>query len=152
MAIQNIKKYSQSLLRLDLDIDRKWVESLDFFLPKWERQEKVQKAYNLGYTSRLFNLWRTDDFSYKEIRVRNILNQFPNPYDATCWVQKQEPASVIPTHYDPDLPGQERLLKTKINKNKFRRALVYLNDHQDGHFNVIEKHMFYDWKAGDCIY
>jgi hypothetical protein len=150
--IKNIENYSQNLHHLDLDVDQKWLDSVEFFLPEWERAEKVQKAYDLGYTPRLFNLWRTNIFTFKENKVRNILNQFPNARDATCWIQKQQPASVIPTHDDPDLPGIDRLSSTKIDKNRFRRSIVYLHDHKDGHFNVIEKKMFYDWRAGDFLY
>lgn len=132
------------------------IKELDWYLPAYKNKEGCQKAFDLGYTWDHLNLYRTpfSDVS-KQPELKETLKHFPNFEKAMIWFQKQKPGAAVSTHKDPCLPNMYNMYWGSdhgIPEDKFRRAIVYLEDHKDGHLNTIDGRAFYSWKAGNYLW
>lgn len=132
-----------------------------WYKPVFINTKGVEAAAKLGYTENHNAIWRTVFGTVNDKRycyLEETLKNFPNYKHAVIWYQMQPTAAVLKTHIDPDLPltfnsfWAKRGIKQDIKIERFRRSIIYLENHKDGHFNTVNGKMYYNWEAGNYLY
>lgn len=84
----------------------------------------------------------------KNCWTEDFFNVFPgNNIGVTMY--KMSPGVIMPTHIDKFVNYKKIF---DINKNtKIFRAIIFLENWQNGHIFEIENKLFSSWSAGDCV-
>lgn len=126
-------------------------KTLNYVHEPFNDPDKVSEWINLGFSSRFAG--NMCDMRYPQPSWNN---KFIAIYESMGWKDigtsyyQMKPGTVLPEHRD--------LYKTYLkkfnlqgNENSIRRAVVFLEDWQPGHYIDCMGRPFVDWKAGDVV-
>lgn len=151
--------FSKELSHVEIDFDMDYIRNIE-----WKERlvskipEHLQIAYDAGYTDAHLKTSFSEEMFFGDCPdfIDPIFDHFPNPHLIRATFRLNKPGSMLKKHKDHVAHLKyQKIWKDKgidVDINNFRRAIIFCEDHKDGHFSLVEDSLFYNWKAGDYVF
>jgi len=123
-------------------------ENLPFLNEQFNDPKSLEWWRSLGYTQTKF----TGDMYDMRFEEPEWMDEFRKylPWDHFSWsIYRMKPGCALPKH--SDLYLRFRKLHNVDDFSKIRRAIVFLDDWQSGHYFDIDDTPILQWKAGEMV-
>lgn len=123
-------------------------EDLPYLNEPFNDPDSLLRWRSLGYTQSKFT-GDMYDMRFEEPEWMDKFREFL-PWNHFSWsIYKMTPGCTLPQH--SDLYVRFRKLHNIEDPSKIRRAVVFLNDWQSGHYFDVNNVPLLQWKAGDGV-